>query len=327
MSTEQPAGKRIISDDAFCAGATSPGIHPAVEGGRAMGEVALVGGGPGAADLMTVRARDVLAAADVVYYDRLAPTDELRAWAPQAALFDVGKRPGHHRITQENIHAMMIASARAGQRVVRFKGGDPFVFGRGCEEVAACREAGIPVTVVPGVTSAVAVPAAAGIPVTARGVTRAFSVISGHDPLSEEEFASLVGLGGTIVILMGVGTLGHTVEGLRRHGLPATTPVGIVENGYSRQQRVSVASLEDVLGVAASRRVSSPAVLVIGEVVRLAAPGPLAGEAVVDRYAAAKTRHAILEAAAAAGVGEGRAFPAADHAAAPQWTPDVRAGA
>ncbi|WP_258934020.1 SAM-dependent methyltransferase [Nesterenkonia pannonica] len=109
-----------------------------------------MGAGPGAADLMTVRAVRALQSADVVFYDRLAPTDALREWAPQARLFDVGKRPGHHRVTQENIHSMMLSSASTGQHVVRLKGGDPFVFGRGCEEVAACREVSVPVTVVPG---------------------------------------------------------------------------------------------------------------------------------------------------------------------------------
>lgn len=257
------------------------------------GRVTLVGGGPGAADLMTVRARDTLAEADVVYYDRLAPSDDLRSWAPRAELFDVGKRPGHHRVIQESIHRMMIDAARTGKHVVRFKGGDPFVFGRGCEEVAACREAGIPVTVVPGVTSAVAVPAAAGIPVTARGVTRAFTVISGHDPLSEEELSGLASLGGTIVVLMGVGTLAHTVEGLRRHGLGSSTPVGIIEKGYSPSQRVCLASLGDILFASASQRITSPAVLVIGDVVRLAANGPGTGESAV-----AVVREAALQAGA-----------------------------
>lgn len=244
-----------------------------------LGQVTLVGAGPGAVDLMTVRARDVLSTADVVLYDRLAPTEELRTWAPAAELFDVGKRPGHHRVSQDNIHQMILRWALRGKHVVRLKGGDPFVFGRGCEEVAACREAGVPVTVVPGVTSAISVPAAAGIPVTARGVNRAFTVISAHDPLTEDEFRGLVALGGTIVILMGMGTLGHTVEGLIRHGLSGRTPVGAVENGYSADQRVTLSQLDAVHTVAASQRLRSPAVLVVGEVVRLAADGPESGEA------------------------------------------------
>lgn len=243
------------------------------------GEVVLVGGGPGAADLMTVRAREALAVADVVYYDRLAPTRELRSWAPEAELFDVGKRPGHHRVAQENIHAMMIRSARSGRRVVRLKGGDPFVFGRGCEEVAACRDAGVPVTVVPGITSAVAVPAAAGIPITARGVSKAFTVISGHDPLSEDELAGLCLLDGTAVVLMGVGTLGHTLNGLRRQGMDPQMPIAIVEKGFSQDQRVLIAQLDCMESAAAPARLRSPAVLVIGEVVRLAAAAPTEGKA------------------------------------------------
>lgn len=234
------------------------------------GSVTLVGGGPGAADLMTVRARDVLATADVVFYDRLAPTDQLSLWAPKADLFDVGKRPGHHRVTQENIHRMLIDAALAGKHVVRLKGGDPFVFGRGCEEIAACRNAGLPVSVVPGVTSAVAVPAAAGIPVTARGVNRAFTVISAHDPLTEDEFSGLARLSGTVVILMGIGTLAHTVDGLLRHGLSAETPAGIVENGSLPTQRVTFSPLASLNRVAALQKLRPPAVLVIGEVVRLA---------------------------------------------------------
>lgn len=267
------------------------------------GEITLVGAGPGAADLMTVRAYRALQAADVVFYDRLAPTDELAEWAPHADLFDVGKRPGHHRVKQENIHQMMITAAQQGKRVVRLKGGDPFVFGRGCEEVAACRDAGVPVTVVPGVTSAVAVPAAAGIPVTARGINRSFTVISGHDPLTDAECEGLALLGGTVVILMGVGTLGHTVEQLRRSGFSPDTPVGIVERAYSPDQRVTVSTLDQVQLVTATARIRPPAVLVIGEVVRLAAEGAGTGEAVSSEFPRRDITGAeatIVEAAAAA---------------------------
>ncbi|WP_147103329.1 uroporphyrinogen-III C-methyltransferase [Nesterenkonia populi] len=235
------------------------------------GRVTLVGGGPGAADLMTVRAMRALAAADVVFYDRLAPTEELREWAPEAELFDVGKRPGHHRVTQENIHSMMLDAAQAGKHVVRLKGGDPFVFGRGCEEVAACRDAGVPVTVVPGITSAISVPAAAGIPVTARSITRTFTVISGHDPLTDEELTGLVALGGTAVILMGVGTLANTLTGLQSHGMRADTPVAVVERGFSDDQRILIADSQEMIATAANAKLRPPAVLVIGEVVRLAA--------------------------------------------------------
>lgn len=236
------------------------------------GSVALVGGGPGAADLLTVRALRLLEQADAVYYDRLAPTDELTGWAPRARLVDVGKRPGHHRVPQGEINRLIVTSALAGLRVVRLKGGDPFVFGRGSEEAQACRDAGVPVSVVPGITSAVAVPAAAGIPVTARGLSTSFTVITGHDPLGESALAGLAQLGGTAVVLMGVGTLGHTASGLIRHGMAPDTPVGLVERGCTPEQRVCIAPLEQIQLAAAVAGLASPAVLVIGEVVRLA-PG------------------------------------------------------
>lgn len=238
--------------------------------GSCPGEVILIGGGPGPADLMTLRAHRTLARADVVYYDRLAPSDGLRDWAPRAELYDVGKRPGHHRIPQENIQAMMIASANAGKTVVRLKGGDPYVFGRGSEEAQACREAGVPVHVIPGISSAIAVPAVAGVPVTARGVARSVTVISAHDPLSEEEFSGLSALGGTIVVLMGVSTMGHTLMGLQRHGMRGT-PAAVIENGYSHHQRVFIDTVDTLISTAAVAAVRSPAVMVIGEVVRLAA--------------------------------------------------------
>lgn len=243
------------------------------------GSVILVGAGPGAPDLMTIRARDALASAQAVYYDRLAPTAQLSSWAPRAELINVGKRPGHHRLSQQQIQDMMIRSARGGHTVVRLKGGDPFVFGRGSEEVAACRAAGIPVTVVPGVSSATAVPAAAGIPVTARGVSKAFTVISGHDPLSEQELAGLTALSGTTVVLMGVGTLAHTVEGLGRHGMDPSTPMAAVEKGFSPDQRVIIAERSQMLAETARARLRSPAVLVIGEVVRQAAAAAGRGQA------------------------------------------------
>lgn len=253
-----------------------------MSGGTPQGSVTLVGGGPGAADLMTVRARDALAAADVVFHDRLAPADDLPAWAPRAELVDVGKRPGHHRVPQEEIGRMLVSAARAGRVVVRLKGGDPYVFARGGEEVATCRAAGVPVTVVPGISSAIAVPAAAGIPVTAREVSKAVTVISGHDPLSEEELAGLVGLGGTVVVLMGVGTLGHTVSGLQRRGMAPTTPTAIIEQGFGAAQRTSIAPLSEVLAAAARRGVRAPAVLVVGDVVALAADEPGTGEATAE---------------------------------------------
>jgi uroporphyrin-III C-methyltransferase len=234
------------------------------------GHVTLVGGGPGDDDLLTVAALTALRGADVVYYDRLGPHEGLGEWAPGAELVNVGKHPGHHAVPQAEIERRLVASALSGQTVVRLKGGDPFVFGRGGEEMAACRAAGVPVTVISGVTSAISVPALAGIPVTHRDVSRLFTVLSGHVPLSEDELASLVGLGGTIVVLMGVNSLPHLASGLARHGMKPDMPVAIIERGFSAEQRTTVADIHTVVRVAGQVGARSPAVLVIGEVVRLA---------------------------------------------------------
>ncbi|EMY36085.1 porphyrin biosynthesis protein HemD [Arthrobacter crystallopoietes BAB-32] len=240
---------------------------PAAPGGR----VTLVGGGPGTEDLLTVGAQQALREADVVLFDRLAPHRNLSTLAPGAELVDVGKQPGHHQVAQRDIERLMVEAAQAGNNVVRLKGGDPFVFGRGGEEVAACAAAGIPVSVVPGVTSAVSVPAAAGIPVTHRGVSHLFTVVSGHQPLSDAEHVHLAGLGGTVVVLMGIGTLPQLIAGLRRAGMRPDMPVAVVERGYSDSQRTTVSTLAGIVTAAGAARVKSPAILVIGEVVRLAA--------------------------------------------------------
>ncbi|WP_051299247.1 uroporphyrinogen-III C-methyltransferase [Arthrobacter castelli] len=232
------------------------------------GSVTLAGGGPGSDDLLTVRALAALADADVVFHDRLAPWSHLEELAGGAELVNVGKSPGHHPVSQADIEHQMVAAARAGQNVVRLKGGDPFVFGRGGEEVAACTAAGIPVTVVPGVTSAVSVPAAAGIPATCRGVSHMFTVISGHAPLTDDEHQHLAGLGGTIVVLMGVGTLPQLAAGLRKAGMRADTPVAVVESGYSHAQRTTVSDLAGIVTAAGTAGCAPPAVLVIGDVVR-----------------------------------------------------------
>ncbi|GAB3802191.1 hypothetical protein GCM10028798_18910 [Humibacter antri] len=237
----------------------------------AVGEVTLVGGGPGTIDLMTVAGLEALHRADVVLCDRLAPHERLAELAPDALIIDVGKRPGHHAVPQSEIERMLVQHALGGSRVVRLKGGDAFVLGRGGEEVAACRRAGVPVRVIPGVTSATAVPAAAGIPLTHRGVSHLFTVVSGHAPLTDDEHRHLAGLGGTIVVLMGVGTLPGLVAGLARHGLDAGTPVAAVERGFAPDQRMTISDLGGIVAASARAGVSSPAVIVIGDVVRLAA--------------------------------------------------------
>jgi uroporphyrin-III C-methyltransferase len=234
------------------------------------GSVTLVGGGPGRTGLLTVEAVDALAAADVVFYDRLAPTDDLAALAPAAELVDVGKTPFHHRVEQRTISELLVDRARAGQACVRLKGGDPFVFGRGGEEMLACLTAGVRVRVVPGVSSAVAVPAACGIPVTHRGLSHAFTVISGHQRPSETELDGLVRLGGTIVVLMGVVNLEQIAAGLLRAGMDPATPAAVIERGYSDSQRSTFSRLGILADDARRLQVASPAVVVIGAVVSVA---------------------------------------------------------
>ncbi|MBK5308081.1 MAG: uroporphyrinogen-III C-methyltransferase [Frankiaceae bacterium] len=232
------------------------------------GSVALVGGGPGDPGLLTVRGRQLLAGADVVVRDRLAPLVDLPA---EVELIDVGKTPGGPSYDQRAIEQLLVDRARAGQRVVRLKGGDVHLFGRGMEEVAACVEAGVPVEVVPGVSSAFAVPAYAGIPVTARGVTQSVSVVSAHvppgDPGSTVDWDALARLGGTIVLLMAVGRLERVCAALVGAGRDAKTPVAVVQDGTLPTQRVVVTTLADAAADAAD--VASPAVVVIGDVVGL----------------------------------------------------------
>ncbi len=187
--------------------------------GTVPGQVTLVGGGPGRTSLLTLEACAALRQADVVFFDRLAPTDDLAELAAGAELVDVGKSPYHHPVPQNAISEELVTRARRGQSVVRLKGGDPFVFGRGGEEMLACVEAGVPVRIVPGISSALSVPGACGIPVTHREVSRSFTVISGHTPPEPHELEALVRLGGTIVVLMGIGSLPQTMAGLSRAGL------------------------------------------------------------------------------------------------------------
>lgn len=249
------------------------------------GRVTLVGGGPGIDGLLTVAGAEALRKADVVLYDRLAPHATLRDYAPHALLIDVGKQPGHHPISQSGIEELIVEHALAGSNVVRLKGGDPYVLGRGSEEVLACHRAGVAVEVIPGVSSAIAVPAAAGIPLTHRGLSRIFTVVSGHAPLSNEELVHLSGLGGTIVVLMGVNTLPALCSGLLRHGTPATMPVAIIERGFSATQRTTIADLGSIVAAAAASGATSPAVLVVGEVVKLAHDGDLDAAAMMARAA------------------------------------------
>jgi uroporphyrin-III C-methyltransferase/precorrin-2 dehydrogenase/sirohydrochlorin ferrochelatase len=242
----------------------------ASSGRPAVGRVALVGGGPGHPGLITVRGRQLLAAADVVVTDRLGPRELLDGLGADVVVVDVGKTPGHHPIKQSRINEILVEHALAGRDVVRLKGGDPFVLGRGGEEALHCAAQGVPVEVVPGVTSAVAVPAAAGIPVTHRGITASFVVASAHDGAS----AALDALrdapvSSTVVLLMGVTALADTARRLVASGRPPHTPVAIVESGWTPAQRTTVTTLADAAEVAERAGVRSPAVVVVGDVVAL----------------------------------------------------------
>jgi uroporphyrin-III C-methyltransferase/precorrin-2 dehydrogenase/sirohydrochlorin ferrochelatase len=235
-----------------------------------VGTVHLVGGGPGHDDLLTVRGRRLLAQADVVVVDRLAPHGVLAALAEDVEVVDCGKAPGHHQLTQDQINDVLVDRARRGLTVVRLKGGDPFVLGRGGEEALACHAAGVPVEVVPGVTSVVSVPAAAGIPVTHRGVTTSFALVSAHDGIEPvRQAAREHSPATTLVLLMGIRLLHESAAALIAAGRPASTPVAVVERGWTDRQRTTVGTLADIAELARARGVESPAVVVVGEVVRL----------------------------------------------------------
>ncbi len=229
------------------------------------GWVALVGGGPGKDGLLTVRGAQLLAAADVVVVDRLAPRRLLQDLPDDVDVIDVGKDVGHHAVPQSRINEILVEQASAGRGVVRLKGGDPYILGRGGEELAACRQAGVGVEVVSGVTSAVAVPAAAGIPLTHRGVARGFTVVTGHDQIAD------LPTGGdhTVVVLMGVARLRETTKTMIAAGRASDTPVAIVERGLLPGQRTTVGTLDEISARASLVGVRSPAVIVIGDVVRL----------------------------------------------------------
>ena len=256
--------------DSPLAGSTSSRAEPAGTATRHHGWVALVGGGPGADGLLTARGHELLASADVVVVDRLAPRGVVDRLPASVRVIDVGKTPGHHAVPQSRINDILVEEAARGLGVVRLKGGDPFVLGRGGEERAACQAHGIRVEVVPGVTSAVAVPAAAGIPVTHRGVARGFTVVTGHDDIP----VLPTGSDHTLVLLMGVNLLEQTAGRLIDHGRDADCPVAIVERGFAPTQRTTVGTLETIAGLAAERGVQSPAVIVVGDVVRLGPDWP-----------------------------------------------------
>ncbi len=239
----------------------------------AKGRVFLIGAGPGDPGLLTLRAAEVLRGAEVLLYDALAGAATVALAPPECERIFVGKRGGDHAMRQDEIEALAIAKAREGRRVVRLKGGDPFVFGRGGEEAAALRAAGVPFEIVPGISSALAVPAYAGIPLTHREYAASFTVLTGHEdpekPSSSLDWAKLADPARTLVLLMSVGNLRDIVERLAAHGLPRTTPVAVIQDGTLPRQRTVLGTLESIASDVAEAKIEAPAVVVIGAVAGL----------------------------------------------------------
>jgi uroporphyrin-III C-methyltransferase/precorrin-2 dehydrogenase/sirohydrochlorin ferrochelatase len=235
--------------------------------------VVLVGGGPGDPGLITVRGRQALAQADVVVTDRLAPQPLLDELPPDVTIIDASKLPRGRYMSQDTINEVLVSEALAGRRVVRLKGGDPFVFGRGLEEIQACVAAGVEVEVVPGITSAIAVPALVGVPVTHRGVTHEFTVVSGHLPpghaQSLVDWDALGRLRGTVVLLMAVENIGAITEALVAAGRDPQTPALAVQEGGLPGEVTTRATLAKLPHAIAETGVRPPAVIVIGEVAGL----------------------------------------------------------
>jgi uroporphyrinogen III methyltransferase/synthase len=261
------------------------------------GIVHLVGAGPGDPGLLTVAGRRALEEADVVVHDRLGTAELLPLCRPDARLIDAGKSPGRAALTQEEINAVLVEHGAAGRRVVRLKGGDPFVFGRGGEEAQALTAADVPYVVVPGVTSAIAAPAYAGIPITHRGVATAFTVVTGHEdpgkPSEQTDWAALAATGGTLSILMGMGRLPAISTALIAGGRSPDEPAAAVQWGTTPRQRSVVATLATLADRVEDAGLGSPAVVVVGPVAALAPEigwreGPLLGRTVVVTRARAQ---------------------------------------
>ncbi|TFV70829.1 uroporphyrinogen-III C-methyltransferase [Blastococcus sp. CT_GayMR20] len=289
-ATADAAVDEVVAADAerarvFCTRADDPGASsacpalPDAEDGLlregARGRVVLVGGGPGDPGLITVRGRQALSQADVVVVDHLGPRSLLAGLRGDVEIVDASKLPRGRSMPQEQINALLVSHARAGKEVVRLKGGDPFVFGRGMEELLACAAADVPVEVVPGVTSAIGVPGVAGIPVTHRGLTHEFVVVSGHlppgHPQSLVDWSAIGRLRGTVVVLMGVETAPAIAAALIRHGRRPDAPVAVVVEGTTGSERTVRTTLADLGATLIEESVRPPAVWVVGDVVQLAA--------------------------------------------------------
>jgi uroporphyrin-III C-methyltransferase len=237
------------------------------------GKVYLVGSGPGDPELLTLKARRLIDNAEVVIFDQLPGKAILDSMPVNAEKIDVGKYAGNHTMTQAEINELLSQKAKEGKRVVRLKGGDPYVFGRGGEEAEVLAAEGIEFEVVPGITSAIAVPAYAGIPVTHRESTSMVTFITGHeDPTKPEsglDWETLAKFEGTIVILMGVKMLGRNAEELIKYGKDPSTPVAVIERGTRPDQRVTVGTLANIVELAKEYKIKAPAITVIGDVVKM----------------------------------------------------------
>ena len=234
------------------------------------GTVWLIGAGPGTADLLTVRAARLIAEADLIVHDGLVGSEVLALARPDAERISVAKQRSRHSMAQDNINALLIAAARAGRDVVRLKGGDPFIFGRGGEEMLACRAAGVPVEIVPGISAAMACAADAGMPLTHRGVSSAVSFVAGQcRDLTDQDWTGLAGHGRTLVIYMGVATGAAIADKLMADGLDPAHPVAVIERGGRSDCRILRSVLADLGGTIDRHGVSSPALIVIGAVAAL----------------------------------------------------------
>jgi uroporphyrin-III C-methyltransferase/precorrin-2 dehydrogenase/sirohydrochlorin ferrochelatase len=262
-------GRAVAVRDAVAAlleGGQLPTERRRAQSAATAGSVALVGGGPGPDDLITVRGLKLIQNADVIVADRLGAVGLLADLPEHVEIVHVGKAPTNHPVPQDEINAILAERAQRGLRVVRLKGGDPYVFGRGGEELAYLLERGVAVEVVPGITSAVSVPSRAGIPVTHRGVATSFTVVTGHEPVQD-----ITGAGDhTVVILMGIGTLAESAANLASGERGAQCPVAIIEDGYGVRERITISTLGEVAQVAQDLSIAAPAIIIVGNVVRLA---------------------------------------------------------
>lgn len=257
-----------------------PGVPAPVTPGKATGSVALVGAGPGDPELITLRALRLLQQADVVVYDRLVAPALLLECRADALLVDVGKRPGRHTLPQDGIEALLVAHALQGRRVVRLKGGDPFIFGRGGEELATLRQAGIAVEVVPGITAAAGCAAAAGFPLTQRNIADSVCLATAHfaDGEDHTNWAALAAdPGRTLVFYMGLARLATIRSQLLHHGLERTTPAALIEHGTTPAHREVICTLDTLVSAAGAAALASPTLLVVGHVVALSETAVRAG--------------------------------------------------